>query len=400
MSRKSFRFLHAADLRLHEPFTGVVDAPEDLLERLIECPYVAASRVFDAALNQNVDFVVLAGGIVDFSKCSAHELLFLTTEFQRLADRAIPVYWFEDDLATFAEMQLERPSNVRMLQVGAAAICHEVGGMPICEILAFDEKAPRGRSDLFRLAVGNVDRPPEGDVSLANYLALGGRHERATPLRSANFVAHCPGTPQGRNSNETGAHGCSIVNVDEQAAVQISPLACDAVRWHCPKVELPPDADRTDLEALLNRRTTEIVEGAAGVISLIRWHVQCGGRLFSQLRRGKLVTELLANLRANVGSGNRALWISEIRVELPQHLPIHWQEEESLRGDFVRLFVSTLDDTQRDLENFILQSAPPELLEMVPSDRLYRSDEHARAALLADAVWKGAEMLAPEDGEA
>ena len=49
-----------------------------------------------------------------------------------------------------------------------------------------------------------------------DYWALGGRHDRST-LFSSPQMAHYAGSPQGRRPDEAGAHGCTLVQVDETA---------------------------------------------------------------------------------------------------------------------------------------------------------------------------------------
>src|SRR5262245_59140802 len=93
MSQRAFRFLHASDLHLERPPSGLALAPEHLRPTLLETPYLAAERVFDIALNEQVDFVVLSGDVVHLESAGPRALVFLAEQFQRLAERDIQVYW-------------------------------------------------------------------------------------------------------------------------------------------------------------------------------------------------------------------------------------------------------------------------------------------------------------------
>src|SRR5262245_35055356 len=93
MSQRPFRFLHAADLHLDRQPADIAEVPEQLADLLIDCPLRAAERLFDAAIDQRVDFVILAGDVIDPARCSPRELLFLVEQFQRLKGRNIAVYW-------------------------------------------------------------------------------------------------------------------------------------------------------------------------------------------------------------------------------------------------------------------------------------------------------------------
>src|SRR5262245_15288823 len=93
MSFEPVRFLHASDLHLEQPPYGLADIPEHLRSRLIEAPYSAATRLFDAAVAEKVDFVILAGDVLDLHAAGARGLLFLADQFTRLAERNIDIYW-------------------------------------------------------------------------------------------------------------------------------------------------------------------------------------------------------------------------------------------------------------------------------------------------------------------
>ncbi len=92
MSNRSFRFLHAGDFHLERPLMGVAEVPDHLRDLFLEAPYLAARRVFDAALAEDVRFVVLTGGICVPSAAGPRGPLFLAEQFVRLAERGIGVY--------------------------------------------------------------------------------------------------------------------------------------------------------------------------------------------------------------------------------------------------------------------------------------------------------------------
>ena len=58
-ARNAFSFVHASDLHLELPPHGLGEIPEHLRDSLLECPYRAAERVFDLALSERADFLVL-----------------------------------------------------------------------------------------------------------------------------------------------------------------------------------------------------------------------------------------------------------------------------------------------------------------------------------------------------
>ena len=93
MSDLQFRFLHAADFRLDRPMQGLTDVPSHMRELLIDAPYQAAERVFDAAVTLKVPLVCLAGNILGLETPSARAFAFLQQQFERLAEHEITVFW-------------------------------------------------------------------------------------------------------------------------------------------------------------------------------------------------------------------------------------------------------------------------------------------------------------------
>jgi hypothetical protein len=65
MTDGSIRFLHTSDCHLERTLQGACELPERLREWFTEAPYRATQRLFDAAISESVDFVVLAGDVLD-----------------------------------------------------------------------------------------------------------------------------------------------------------------------------------------------------------------------------------------------------------------------------------------------------------------------------------------------
>jgi 3',5'-cyclic AMP phosphodiesterase CpdA len=93
VSDQHFRFLHAGGFALDQPLAGLSEVPEPLEGPLIDAPYLAAQKVFAAALEERVDFVVLTGDLVDFARPSPRAIALLLDNFERLDSHGIAVYW-------------------------------------------------------------------------------------------------------------------------------------------------------------------------------------------------------------------------------------------------------------------------------------------------------------------
>ncbi len=429
MPQRPFRFLHAADLHLDQPVAGLADVPEHLVDLLIDCPARAAVRVFDAAIDQRVDFVLLAGGVIDPRACAPREWLLLVEQFERLADRNIAVYWAGGpcDLVDTWPKHMAWPANVRNFPRGKVQrLRHEIAGEPVCEIIGRSldadgagepqEYAP-SRANLFALAVAHSDWSSEALASIGvDYWALGGRHERATPCDLVHCVAHYPGSPQGKRPDEIGPHGCTLGSVDEQGRVRLMPLVCDVVRWHAPRLALSDAADRHDLEQMLRLQTAQLAEESGGVASLISWTIACRGPLLAALRRGQLASELTALLRSEFGHRSAPAWTVDIAPELPEQLPEAWYKEESLRGDFLRgvqlvadpastvavaaadaAVATSTDPLSLPLALVEPGDLPPAVAEKIGWPAVSLEAAEVRRRVLREVAWLGADLLSPNE---
>jgi len=108
------QFLHTADLHLgsqlktqHRQTTGT----DETLDSAI---YTAVERLFDTAIEEDVDFMIIAGDLYDEDSRSVKANTFLKEQFDRLADRDIPAYvsYGNHDPVGSATTYVDLPANV------------------------------------------------------------------------------------------------------------------------------------------------------------------------------------------------------------------------------------------------------------------------------------------------
>jgi DNA repair exonuclease SbcCD nuclease subunit len=176
---------------LERPAGGLAEVPDALRSALADAPYQAAERVFDAAIKHQVDFVVLAGDVVDPLLAGPRALVFLAEQFQRLADHGAAVYWAGGRSDRFERFVDAWPlaGHVHRFPLGRVEhIVHQRTGEPLAQVL--------GTSTEHRthVATAAFHSDPAGPFSIAvaygtceveaiagrgiNYWALGGRHAR------------------------------------------------------------------------------------------------------------------------------------------------------------------------------------------------------------------------------
>ncbi|MEZ6116414.1 MAG: metallophosphoesterase [Pirellulaceae bacterium] len=121
MSGQAIRFIHTSDFHLERPVGGIAEVPSHLREAFVEAPYLAAERVFDSAIKEKVDFVILAGDILDVELAGPRAVDFLVTQFNRLKENKIRVYWaggkVDDPELWPAEIRL--PKNVHVFSTSS-----------------------------------------------------------------------------------------------------------------------------------------------------------------------------------------------------------------------------------------------------------------------------------------
>ncbi|MBN1908411.1 MAG: hypothetical protein JW818_01615 [Pirellulales bacterium] len=405
MSRWPFRFVHAADFHLETPPFGIAEAPEHLGELFLEAAYGAAGRVFETALSEEVDFLILSGDVLDCRHTGPRGPLFLVEQFERLAERDIIVYWAGGrvDPPEAWPPSIRLPDNVHVFLQGTVdtRVFHR-DDTPLVRLLGtsrarggrirpaqFDPSEP----GLFSIAVAH-GKVTSDDLksSRVDYWALGGRHAAKTYSRTAP-MAHCPGSPQGRQPEETGPHGCTLVKVDTERNIELSQVATDVMRWQHEQISVDAQTDRAALEKALREKVEALGDSATDGDRLISWTVTGSGPLVAQLRQGPLADELLGQLCHQYGYDSPARWSVSLSVE-PQAVPKTWLEQETIRGDFLRAVQEYRqhDETDWGLETFLPEDAPAELIAAA-------SESASREAVLGQTGMLGVDLLSGEESD-
>jgi DNA repair protein SbcD/Mre11 len=405
MSQEPVRFLQAGDFHLEQPLTGVEELPDALRELFLEAPFRAAAKVFDVALMEGADFLVLCGDLLDPVLAGPQGPVFLAEQFARLAEREIPVYWSggEVDPPESWPGVWPMPGNVHVFSRGRIdEFLYQRDGVPAARLLgtSLDKQASlrpgefhADQSGLLTIALAHGDAEMTAIQARGiNYWALGGRHERQTPAFAPSTVHYC-GSPQGRHPGETGAHGCTLVEVDGQRQVRNSFIPTDAVRWFDERLTVEKSTTVEDLKNRLRLRLTALRQGEPGVDLLVRWTVAGSGPLLGELQRGRLARDVLESLRSEFGLSRPAAWSIALGVEPTGVLPAKWYEEDNLRGDFLRIVRQwqVNPETPPVLDAY---ADPKGTVPFAVSEKW--DDPLERERILQEAAWLGVELLGGE----
>jgi len=347
MAKESFRFIHASDFHLERPFQDLLDLPEHLKRTLVEAPWKAAEAIFEHAVLENVDFIVLAGDILNPVSTGAQGIAFLLDHFENLRSRGIQVYWaggVVDDVDRWPA-QIALPPNVHVFSnkqaesfvfrrnqsALATIVGRSVDGNEIVRAAEYVHEA----DDTFVVAVahGKADAQSLASESV-DYWALGGKHQ-ASIVQTEEPAIRYSGSPQARCLKEEGAHGFVLVDVDAQRQIQIHTVEVDLVRYTEQDIDAEDMSLGRDLRQALAKRVARVQSEASGRHLLIQW------RINMDLENAALVgpsalEELLAWLRREFGSGQPSCWSTDIEILPPKELPAKWKDEDTILGDFLR----------------------------------------------------------------
>ncbi len=225
-----------------------------------------------------------------------------------------------------------------------------------------------------------------------HYWALGGLTQRTTLFKSPG-VAHYPGTPQGRSPAESGSHGCTLVDVDNQGRAQMTSIAANAVEWLHETLLVDPAMRREGLESLFSQRIHSLAQGPK-IDRLISWTIGGRGPLVAELRRGKLRGDLLEWLRIEHGLSSPAVWTVGIELEPQNALPAALYEQETILGDFLRTVREFEADPGQSLEVESLLSEGQTAGKYSQAVRI--ADAATRKRVLHEAALLAAELLGGE----
>jgi DNA repair protein SbcD/Mre11 len=330
------KFIHAADIHLDSPLTGLSAYPDAPVEMLRTATRDAFTNLVNEAIEQPVDFMVIAGDLYDGTWKDHNTGIYFCKEMGRLKKAGIPVYLLFGNHDAESEMtkKLQLPDNVftfdtrkpttfRLEHLKVALHGRSFKEKETIENLATGYPAPvQGM-----LNIGVLHTALEGNSAHATYApcsldelhakgyhywALGHVHEHQI-WEGASMVVF-PGNLQGRHIRETGPRGAVIVTADEHGIQDINRLFVDVLRWTSLKVDATECNTLSEVVSVIGKELDRLVENSASTIpTAVRVTVigktAAHGDLFgleSQLR-----AEVLA---LAVAMGAERIWIEKVKV--------------------------------------------------------------------------------------
>jgi len=376
------KFIHAADIHLDSPLTGLSayqDAPAELLRTATRDAF---DNLITHAIAEKVDFVIIAGDLYDGSWRDFNTGIFFVRQMGRLRAAGIPVYVLLGNHDAESEMtrSLKLPDNVHQFPANKAET-FKLPGLNVAlhgrsfRVAATQENLaltyPDPIQDWLNIGVlhtaleGNPQHPSYAPCSIAEleargyqYWALGHVHEHRI-IRNACTIAF-PGNLQGRHVRETGARGALLVTANGQDIEAVDRLFVDVLRWE--NIEIDVSAAQTLSEAVIatGKHLETLVNGCGHSLPLaVRVTLTGASPAHGQLYglESQLRAEVLGQA---VSMGSDRLWVEKVRVATS---PVESEADIAARADALADLQSVLAGAHLDEE--LLKSMQDELTTLI-----------------------------------
>lgn len=287
-----FTFLHAADLHLGSPLTGLAMKDEDVARRFAAASREAFSALVARALQEKVAFVLIAGDVYDGDWKDTSIGLFFNREVARLARAEIPVYFIRGNHDAESEITkaVTLPDSVMEFSTRKA----ETRRIEALKVAIHGRSFPdRAASDNYALTypvsvpgwfnIGMLHTSLEGNAAHAvyapcsmgdlvgrgyDYWALGHVHDYAV-LHENPWVVYS-GNLQGRSVRECGPKGAVLVDVKDGRIAGLRPLIVDKARWLHETVDISGVDDERLLDDMMRDALRQPLAQSEGRLCAVR----------------------------------------------------------------------------------------------------------------------------------
>lgn len=388
------RFIHAADIHLDSPLTGLsayADAPVEMLRTATRDAF---TNLVTLAIDERVDFMVIAGDLYDGNWKDYNTGLYFVKEMGRLDKAGIPVYLLHGNHDAESEMTRKlllpgnvsvfdsrKPSSFRLDHLGVVLHGRSFKDAATLENLA--ATYPDAVSGLINIGVlhtaleGNAMHASYAPCSLAelhakgyDYWALGHVHEYA--MWRGDSVIVFPGNLQGRHIRETGPRGAVLAECNAAGEMEVQRVYVDVLRWHRLEVDASPSSTFEEVARAIGGALENLLDASAANIPLavrviVGGRTAAHGELFGM--EAQLRQEVLASIAA---LGSDRIWLEKVRLET---IPMDDGQALRQRADALADLQDVLTGAENDPEFLdalrndlfvLLSKAPLELRSSVP----------------------------------
>lgn len=293
------RFLHAADLHLDSPLRSQALREPELARRIQGASRLALTRLVDAAIEEDVAAVLLAGDIFDNGVGDLTSRVALAAELRRLSREGIRTLMIRGNHDALLDHTRYGPLEEGVMLLDAAKPTCHVGDVAI-HGLGFESRhmtaslLPRYpvpepglvNIGLMHTSLGGAEGhdlyAPCSEADLLghgyDYWALGHIHKRFE-RRSEAALAVMPGIPQGRHARETGRGSATLVEIDDGGA-RVREIVLAAVAFETLDLDLGQAASLGERREQIGRALA--AAALPGVEVAVRLRIRGAGMLAAE----------------------------------------------------------------------------------------------------------------------
>lgn len=331
----SFQFVHAADLHLGSPLSGLAGRDADLARRLAAAGRTAFEDLVSFAIARKVAFVVVAGDIYDGDWSDASIGLFFARQVGRLDRAGIPVVMVRGnhDAESVITKSITLPDCVHVFPANRATT-HRIEALRVAiHGRSFPNRAveenlslsyPSAVPGWFNLGVlhtsctGHAAHATYAPCSIPDlarrgyeYWALGHIHEYQELSRDPWIVF--PGNLQGRSVRECGPRGAVLVTVEDGRVAGVERHVFDRARFERLSVDLSAVAEVPAAHGRIEAALRPLGEVAASRLVLVRVHLTGESAAHDRLCADR--DELAAEVQAAAHRVHEEIWLERLKVE-------------------------------------------------------------------------------------
>lgn len=361
-----FKFLHAADLHLDSPLRGLAAYEGAPVQALRGATRRAFDELIRLALDERVEFLLLAGDIYDGDWKDYSTGLYLHAQMVRLREAGVKVYLIagNHDAESQITRSLRLPDNVQVLAtrrpqtirdeaLGVAIHGQGFASRAVTDDLAAAYPDPIGGmlniGLLHTMLAGREGHQPYAPTSLQvlldrryDYWALGHVHQRAV-LHEGPWVVY-PGNLQGRHVREPGAKGATLVSVDGGRITGVEHRALDVLRWDVCRVAAAGANTGADVIDRVRAAVGQRADARDGRFLALRIEVSGPCRAHDEL--GTRPDDWVQQVRAAaLDAGGGDVWVEKVRLDTSSDMRL---EDLLLREDAIGELLRAIDALRAD----------------------------------------------------
>ena len=406
------RFIHAADIHLDSPLKGLAKRHNLPADKILSATREALKNLVTLAIDQKVDFVLLAGDVYDGDPEDLTANFHFNQQMGRLYQKNIRVVMItgNHDAKSKISRPLTPPKNLTILSTDnpesfeitrdseVIAIIHGQGFRNQAETRNLAGNYPPPIAGKLNIGIlhtsldgrdGHDNYAPTTTNELINkgysYWALGHVHTREEVHLKPYIIF--PGNVQGRHIRETGAKGCYLVTFKDNHEAQLDFKPLDVFRWEAITINLEGIDEESEFEGKLaetvESRNLPFNEIPHGIRIILKGNTSLHSWLICSQNR---VSENIQGIFDGISAGN--LFLEQLKVETSNEGPA--LKNEALGDDALSILnqaINHLKKNPKEMESLLKETPLAKLNKEIPGE--WKGKDDADGIQPMNTAWLG-----------